>query len=90
MACEQAPFPFTKFDAQTERATLLVGDYSQPGFEDRVAIERKELNDLTGCLMNGNRTRFEKELQNGRYNDSFVIIVEATPEDASKAGIEAT
>jgi ERCC4-type nuclease len=49
-----------------------------PGFEDRAAVERKELNDLISCLMNGNRGRFEKELARGRHYDLFAVVVEAS------------
>jgi DNA excision repair protein ERCC-4 len=63
---EQAPFTFTGYYVDSETATLPVGDYSLPGFEDRAAIERKSLNDLISCLMSSNRERFEKELAKGR------------------------
>ena len=35
------PFTFTGYEVDPETATLPVGDYSLPGFEDRVSIERK-------------------------------------------------
>jgi DNA excision repair protein ERCC-4 len=54
-----------------------VGDYSLPGFEDRVSIERKSLDDLVGCLMGSNRERFERELVKARYYDLFSVVVEA-------------
>jgi ERCC4-type nuclease len=38
---EQIPFNFSRYGVQTETDALPVGDYSIPGFEDRVAIERK-------------------------------------------------
>jgi ERCC4-type nuclease len=81
---EQAFFDFSGFQAETERATLPAGDYSLPGFEDRVAIERKELNDLIACLMNGNRERFERELGKLRYYELAAVVVEASLEDVSK------
>lgn len=75
---EQAPFSFSHFQGvETERATLPAGDYSLPGFEDRVAIERKELNDLIGCLMTG-RDRFERELSKLRFFDLSAVVVEAS------------
>jgi ERCC4-type nuclease len=81
---EQAPFTFSHFPGvETERATLPAGDYSLPGFEDRVAIERKELNDLIACLMNGNRERFERELAKLRFYDLAAVVVEASLEDVS-------
>jgi DNA excision repair protein ERCC-4 len=79
---EQAPFTFDAFPGTTtETATLPAGDYSLPGFTDRVSIEKKELNDLVGCLMGSNRDRFEKELIKGRAYDLFVVVVEASLDD---------
>jgi DNA excision repair protein ERCC-4 len=74
---EQAPFLFRGYDVTLETAALPVGDYSLPGFTDRVAIERKELNDLISCLLNGNRDRFERELARARHYDLFAVVVEA-------------
>lgn len=81
---EQRPFNFSRFQVETERATLPAADYSLPGFEDRVAIERKELNDLVACLMNGNRDRFERELAKLRFYDLAAVVVEASLDDVSK------
>lgn len=80
---EQAPYDFAKYEATVEAATLVCGDYSLPGFEDRAAVERKELNDLISCLMNGNRERFERELARGRHYDLFAVVVEASLADIS-------
>jgi ERCC4-type nuclease len=80
---EQLPFTFSRFQAEIERAALPCGDYSLPGFEDRVSIERKELNDLIACLMNGNQDRFERELSRGRYYELFYVVVESSLEDVS-------
>lgn len=80
---EQKPFAFERFQVEVERATLPAGDYSLPGFEDRVAIERKELNDLIGCLTSG-RDRFERELSKLRFYDLAAVVVEASLEDVSK------
>ena len=74
---EQAPYLFRGFDVETEVVALPVGDYSLPGFTDKVAIERKELNDLISCLMNGNRDRFERELAKARHFDLFAVVVQA-------------
>lgn len=82
---EQIPFSFTRFSGvETRRATLPAGDYSLPGFEDRIAIERKELNDLTNCLVDGNRERFERELSKLRFYDLVAVVIEASLEDVSK------
>jgi len=71
------PYLFRGFDVETEVVALPVGDYSLPGFTDKVAIERKELNDLISCLMNGNRDRFERELAKTRHFDLFAVVVQA-------------
>jgi ERCC4-type nuclease len=78
---EQQPFSFTRYEVATEPATLPVGDYSLPGFEERVAVERKALEDLISCLMGSNRDRFERELYRGRHYDLFTVVVEATLAD---------
>lgn len=43
------------------RRKLLAGDYSVLGKEDRIAVERKSLNDLTGSITRGFK-RFRREL----------------------------
>jgi ERCC4-type nuclease len=81
---EQQPFTFAGYEAAPEPATLPVGDYSLPGFEDRAAIERKSLEDLIACLMGSNRERFERELARGRHYELFYVMIEASLEDVSK------
>lgn len=78
---EQAPFTFQRFDVQTERTGLPTGDYSVAGFEDRVAIERKELNDLVACLMGKNRERFERELARLRHYELAAVVCEGSWQD---------
>ena len=80
---EQLPFSFAGYEASPEVATLPVGDYSLPGFEDRIAIERKALDDLVGCLMGKDRERFERELSKGRHYEFFGVVVEATLADVT-------
>ncbi|MFZ2447378.1 MAG: ERCC4 domain-containing protein [Syntrophobacteraceae bacterium] len=67
-----------------ERAALPTGDYSLPGFEDRVAIERKGLEDLVGCLKGTNRDRFVRELHRGRHFDLFAVVVEGSFDDVRR------
>ena len=81
---EQAPFAFKGYDVTPEIATLPVGDYSICGFIDQVAIERKGLDDLIGCLMGKDRDRFTRELARGRHYDLFCVVVEASLEDVSR------
>ena len=72
---EQAPFTFAGFPAVVEVAGLEAGDYSLAGFERRVAIERKSIQDLVGCLT-GERPRFERELQRLKAMDAAAVVVE--------------
>lgn len=81
---EQLAYDFSMLDAQIERATLPSGDYSLPSFQDRVGIERKELNDLIACLMGPNRERFEKELARLARYDLGLVVVEASLEDVAQ------
>ena len=73
---EQQPYTFEN----SQTGTIPVGDYSIQGLENHIAIERKELNDLIGCLTNG-RERFEKELHKGRALDYFALVIEASLSD---------
>lgn len=69
---EQRPLSFT---GPTQRVTLATGDYSVLGLEDRVAIERKSLDDLIRCLST-DRERFERELARARGYNYFAVVVE--------------
>lgn len=77
---EQTPWLFQgpRFaEVEVERAALATGDYSLAGLEDMVAIERKSLADLLGCLTH-ERERFERELERGRCLDFFAVLVEGS------------
>jgi hypothetical protein len=88
---EQAPFEVTRFpNVETERGTLATGDYSLPGFEDCVAIERKSLDDLIACLQGSNRERFERELQRARHYNLFAVVVEASLDDVRSGPLPVT
>jgi ERCC4-type nuclease len=79
---EQKPFSFGRYPGTiVERAALQTGDYSLGGFQDRVALERKELNDLIQCLMPPNRARFERELCRARSLEYFAVLVEGSMAD---------
>ena len=75
---EQRPFNFEheRYDVQIQPGTLSVGDYSLRGLEDKVAVERKSLPDLVGCL-GRERERFERELLRGAALDAFAVVIEA-------------
>lgn len=82
---EQRPFSFERWpDVEIRREKLAVGDYSVAGLENRVAIERKELNDLVGCLQNDDRSRFERELHWARALDQFVVVIEGSVSDLAR------
>lgn len=79
---EQRPFDFLSCagGVQTMKGTLLLGDYSVRGFEDRIAVERKSLPDLVQCLGN-ERSRFEREIRRAAGLDSFMVCIEASFDD---------
>lgn len=81
---EQAPYDFERFPGvEIVRAGLPTGDYSLPGHERHVAVERKSLDDLVGCLTVG-RDRFERELARGRDLECFAVVIEASMEDVAR------
>jgi len=80
---EQAPFTFETYGVEVVRAGLPTADYSLPGFQDKVGIERKNLDDLIGCLMQG-RDRFEKELVRLARYDLAAVVVEAAWADLAQ------
>jgi len=57
---EQTPLDLSPLKTQT--GTLTTGDYSLAGLESVVAIERKSLSDLLGCI-GRERERFDREVQ---------------------------
>jgi len=81
---EQAPFTFSGFDCEVLAGSLPTGDYSLAGLEDRVAVERKSLDDLLGCLTGDGRERFERELARARGMDAFAVVVEASFQDMAE------
>ena len=83
---EQAPFDFSPFpDCEAIRGTLATGDYSVYGFASEIAVERKSLDDLIGCLTH-DRERFRRELERLRGYSSAMIVVEA-PFDSLRRGM---
>jgi len=75
---EKTPLKFRKSKhlEGVERQTLKTGDYSIKGFEELVALERKNPLDLFGSLGKGHK-RFKKELGRALEMDYFAIIIEA-------------
>jgi len=70
---EQAPFHFG--DWPTGAGTLASEDYSIAGLEEHVAIERKSLADLCGCITY-DRDRFKRELQRVKAYPCRAVVVE--------------
>jgi ERCC4-type nuclease len=62
---------------KAEQGTLYTGDYSIKGVENLVAIERKSLDDLMGCI-GSHRERFEREIIRLKGYEVKAIIVEST------------
>lgn len=84
---EQAPWRFTGFKADakhkyrdlvipTKVAGLQTGDYSLLGHENRIAIERKSLDDAYGTF-GGDRERFERELERLQQMEYAAVVIEA-------------
>lgn len=73
---EQRPFAFHGRPVTVTVGTLEAGDYSLAGFERRVAVERKALEDLVACL-GRERERFERELVRLRGWEVAAVVVEA-------------
>ena len=78
---EQCPFRFqghSCYEGTTVTAgTLATGDYSIAGLTHLVAVERKSLADLVGCLGSG-RERFERELERARALEAFAVVCEGS------------
>lgn len=84
---EQAPYSFLniKSDAANGQAPLIVrtatetlesGDYSISGYEHRIAVERKSLEDAYSTFSHG-RARFERELARLQLLDFAAVVIEA-------------
>jgi len=78
---EQRPYSFSAWpDVKVLQGSLQTGDYSLAGLTDRVALERKSLDDLAGTLTAG-RERFAAECQRGRGLDLFGLVIEGSLDD---------
>ena len=72
---EQAPFSFCNYPVEVVQGALQSGDYSLHGCESLVAVERKSLADLTGCL-GRDRDRFQRELERLRGYEAAAVVCE--------------
>ncbi len=59
---------------------LPMGDLSLPGFEERVAIDRKQLGDFIGCITH-DKERFTRLLVKMAEIEFAAVVVEATLAD---------
>lgn len=80
---EQLPLDLSPM--KSVRGTLPTADYSIQGLEHVVAVERKSLNDLLGCI-GQERERFERELVRLLAYPARALVVEASWEDIEKGG----
>ena len=79
---EQKPYSFKSFRkwfASIERRKLLAGDYSIGGLEDRVAVERKSLQDLFSCCSPyGSRDAFVWACERLSQLDFAAMVIEGS------------
>lgn len=69
--------PLTMDPLRTEKATLTTGDYSIRELEHHVAIERKSLSDLIGCV-GRERERFDREVKRLLAYPVRCLVIEST------------
>lgn len=77
---EQLPYTFDPARVEVTRHALPAGDYSLVGLEDRIAIERKSLEDFVGTVIRA-RFRFEAELMKLAEYELGCVVVEADVSD---------
>ncbi len=79
---EQKPYtfkPFRRWFAAIERRKLHRGDYSIAGLEDKVAVERKSLEDLFNCCSpHGSRAAFVRTCERLSKLDFAAIVIEGS------------
>lgn len=77
---EQEPYTFDPERVVEIRGALRSGDYSLVGLEDRVAVERKSLDDFVSTVIR-DRDRFRRELDRLRELDAACVVVEGNVSD---------
>ena len=71
---EQEPYGFAADEASVVRKALPAGDYSVVGLEDRVAVERKSLDDFVSTVIRA-RDRFMREVSKlAGYPHACVVV----------------
>lgn len=77
---EQKPWTWSEPGIATQPASLPTGDYSLAGHSDRIAIERKSLDDLAQTVIKAQR-RWHAELRRMAALDDACIIIEGSVAD---------
>lgn len=77
---EQEPWSFDPTLVDVVRRALPAGDYSVADLEDRVAVERKSLDDLVSTVIRA-RGRFYRELRRLQAYEAACVVVEASLAD---------
>ena len=77
---EQLPYSFDDEKVESERRKLGVGDYSLDGFEDRVVVERKTMNDFVNSVIHHSK-RFYRELRQLSEYELACVVVKASLEE---------
>ncbi len=77
---EQEPYAFDPAVVTAVRQALPAGDYSLPGYESCIAVERKSLEDFVGSVIAA-RARFGRELRTLAEYDLGCVVVEGSLED---------
>ena len=82
---EKTPYtfgPFQKWFAGIERRALRVGDYSIEGLEDRIAVERKTVEDLfNSCSPLSSREAFVRACARLGRLEFAALVIEGSLED---------
>jgi DNA excision repair protein ERCC-4 len=74
---EQEPYAFNPAVVTVTRRALPAGDYSLPGYEASISIERKSLADFVASVIQG-RARFQRELRALAEYDLGCVVVEGS------------
>jgi len=77
---EKEPYSFPLDGITTTRRKLETGDYSLDGFEDRVTVERKSMDDFVSTVIHA-RSRFHKELKRLQLFETACVVVEGSLDD---------
>jgi ERCC4-type nuclease len=77
---EQEPYSFDSARVAVIRRALPAGDYSLPGYEASIAVERKSIEDYVASVIKA-RQRFNRELRMLSEYDLGCVVVEGSLSD---------